>query len=112
MLQYTDKHGNYYCVMKYRDALNASDIIAIQINNDFTRYYKVVPDKNREYTYRIQKTQIKAADGIEGLYKHFQECIESDFAINAWMIEPLKRIVNTVKQVKYNSTFRIVYDNE
>lgn len=62
--------------------------------------YKVFKVKNdSEYVYKIQKTQIKAKNGALGIVKHFYECLENDFAVNAWVIEPLKTIYNNVKPV-------------
>ncbi len=59
-------------------------------------FYKVKPDS--DYTYRIQKTQIKAHGGAEGLYKHFAECVTSNFAVDAWVVTPLEQIIKNVKK--------------
>lgn len=61
-------------------------------------FFKVKPDM--EHTYKIQKTQIRAYGGAEGLYKHFEECLKSNFAVNAWVIAPLQQIIRTVKTVQ------------
>lgn len=42
--------------------------------------FKVVPDY--EYTYKIMKTHIKAAKGIEGLIKFFDEINNPDSPFN------------------------------
>lgn len=38
--------------------------------------------KDREFTYKIQKTQIKAMDGINGLYKFINEINTKDSPFN------------------------------
>jgi hypothetical protein len=42
--------------------------------------YKVID--NYDYVYKIQKTQIKAINGINGFYKHILESMNSDSAFN------------------------------
>lgn len=42
--------------------------------------YKVIDDP--EYTYKIQKTQIKSINGINGFYKYVLEAMNSDSAFN------------------------------
>jgi len=37
------------------------------------RFIKVKEDENNEFIYKIQKTQIKAIDGVDGLYKFMEE---------------------------------------
>lgn len=44
------------------------------------RTYKV--KKDSEYVYKIQKTQIKAIDGIKGLYEHIVKTMDVDSPLN------------------------------
>lgn len=75
------------------------DMTWLMIQKDNAKhFYKVTNDF--EYTYKIQKTQIKAQGGLNGLYKHFQDCIEHDFAVIAWVINPINQILKNVKEVK------------
>lgn len=53
---------------------------------------KVVNDN--KYTYKIQKTQIKAHGGIDGLLKHFNYCITNNIAIDCWVIDPIEKIIS------------------
>ena len=92
MLEYTDKNGNNYRI----ETINSNKIMIEK--NSLSHFYKVVYDP--EYTYRIQKTQIKAQHSANGLYKHFADCINNDFAINAWLLNPIEKILNTVKEIK------------
>jgi hypothetical protein len=45
------------------------------------RSYKMT--ECNEYVYKIQKTQIKAIDGIKGFYKHIIEAMHVDSAFNS-----------------------------
>ena len=68
--------------------------------NTFVRnWYKVVDDS--EFTYKIMKTQIKAIGGAYGLYKFFKRNIDDNFAIECWVIEPLNKILTTVKPYRW-----------
>ena len=47
---------------------------------DGTFYKKVVKVTNSsDFVYKLQKTQIKARDGAEGLYKYLVNCYENKF---------------------------------
>ena len=95
MLKFTDRENHTYQIEK--SLTGGHNTLMIQKDNT-KHFYKVVDDF--EYTYKIQKTQIKAQGGSNGLYKHFQDCIEHDFAIVCWVINPINQIFQTVKEVK------------
>lgn len=76
--------GNKLCIEKTNE------------DNSFIRnWYKVVDDS--EYSYKIQRTQIRAINGAKGLFKHFKRCIDEKFAIECWVVDPLENILKTVK---------------
>ncbi len=90
----TFKYGeNVYTVSD-----SVSGKLAIQKNTENVKFYKVKPDS--EFTYRIQKTQIKAAGGAPGLLRHFKDCIDHNFAVKAWTVTPLENILANVKPAK------------
>jgi len=96
MLTFTDRENHTYQIEK--SLANGHNLLMIQKDNA-KHFYKVVGDF--EYTYKIQKTQIKAQGGLNGLYKHFQDCIEHDFAVACWVINPINQILKNVKEVKF-----------
>ena len=95
MLKFTDRENHTYQIEK--SLANGHNLLMIQKDNT-KHFYKVINDF--EYTLKIQKTQIKASGGLNGLYKHFQDCIERDFAVIAWVIDPINYILRNVKEVK------------
>ena len=54
------------------------------------KIYKVVNDY--EYTYRIQKTQIKAIGGIKGFYNFIIECMHVDSPFNTSIFGVIEKI--------------------
>lgn len=61
------------------------------VTTESGKKYKVLNDY--KYTYKIQKTQIKAINGINGFYNHILESMHVDSAFNSstyYMIEKLK----------------------
>lgn len=54
------------------------------------KIYKVL--KDYEYTYRIQKTQIRAINGINGFYKFIVECMHIDSPFNASIFGVIEKI--------------------
>lgn len=80
--------GNRLCIEKvYED-------------HSFVRnWYTVVEDS--EFVFKILKTRIRAKGGAEGLYKHFKECIDDNFAIECWVIDPLNNILTKVKPYRW-----------
>ena len=73
-------------------------LLAIRKNGGVEFLYKV--QDSSTHTYKIQKTQINACGGVSGIIDHFTRCIEKDFAVNAWVINPIETILETVKPVK------------
>ena len=84
-----ENDNNIIVIMKYDKATKKAIVHS----------YRVKTDTHFEYTYRIQKTQIKAIGGAAGLMKHFADCINNDFAIQAWFIAPVEKILQTVKPI-------------
>lgn len=68
---------------------------------DKAAHFRVTPD--HEFTYNVMKTKIKAIDGCYGLYKHFVDCINHDFAIESWVLKPMKQALFHCKPVKVNA---------
>jgi hypothetical protein len=67
MLTFTDRENHTYQIEK--SFANGHDLLMIQKDNA-KHFYKIIDDF--EYTYKIQKTQIKAHGGLNGLYNHFK----------------------------------------
>lgn len=95
MLTFTDRESHSYKIDKAH--VNGNDFLMIQ-KDGAKHFYRVINDY--EYTIKIQKTQIKAARGVTGLYEHFEDCISHNFAMDAWVINPINHILNNVKEVK------------
>lgn len=69
-------------------------------DNTKAALYTVSHDNQYEYTYKCMKTKVKAIGGADGLYRHFSECIEKDFAVESWVIAPIKQILKSCKAKK------------
>lgn len=92
-----DRNGTLWYITDTRAKEN---LIGIQKANPIPeepRWYRVAKDYKYEFTYKIMKTQIKAIGGVEGLFDHFKGCIDSNFAMESWVWEPLKKIYENVK---------------
>lgn len=64
--------------------------------NGIVKTYKV-----KEYygfTYAIRKTFI-GCENINNLINHFKECIENDFAVKVWCIDPINRLLEITKPI-------------
>lgn len=88
--------GNTYTVTAHGNLLGIEK--TYPDNSFIRRWYKVVDDY--EFTYKIQKTQIRAARGANGLLEHFEWCIEKNFAIGCWVVDALNNILDNVKPVR------------
>lgn len=74
---------------------NENKTISIE-KNGIVKTYKV-----KEYygfTYAIRKTFI-GCENINDLINHFKECIENDFAVKAWCINPINQILEKTKPI-------------
>lgn len=96
MLVFKDKTNHTYKIEK--SFINGMDVLMIE-KDGIKHFYKVINDF--EYTIKIQKTQIRASRGLNGLYGHFKDCIDHNFAIIAWVINPINYILENVKEVKF-----------
>lgn len=73
----------------------------IYIHFDFDNN-KVITEKGKsykvkecnEYVYKIQKTQIKAIDGIAGLYKHIIESMHINSPMDSYTFSVLEKLNN------------------
>lgn len=74
---------------------NENKTISIE-KNGFVKTYKV--KENYGFTYAIKKTFI-GCENINNLIKHFKECIENDFAVKVWCIDPINKILEITKPV-------------
>ena len=50
------------------------------------------------FTYAIRKTFVGCYTAND-LIKHFKECIENDFAVKAWCIDPINHILEKTKPI-------------
>lgn len=48
--------------------------------------------EHKDYIYTIKKTFV-GCQSIDSLLNHFKECIETNFALDAWCIAPLNRML-------------------
>ena len=74
---------------------NENKTISIE-KNGIVKTYKV-----KEYygfTYAIRKTFIGCVN-INDLINHFKECIENDFAVKVWCIDPINRLLEITKPI-------------
>lgn len=74
---------------------NENKTISIE-KNGFVKTYKV--KENYGFTYAIRKTFI-GCENINNLINHFKECIENDFAVKVWCIDPINKILEITKPV-------------
>lgn len=74
---------------------NENKTISIE-KNGFVKTYKV--KENYGFTYAIKKTFI-GCENINNLINHFKECIENDFAVKVWCIDPINQILEKTKPV-------------
>ena len=75
-------------------------LISIRKNNGEKKYIKVVEDVRGEYTYKVQKTQVKAINGADGLWG-FIEDSRKERSPFVFMAESLiESIYNKVKAAK------------
>ena len=51
-----------------------------------------------DFTYAIRKTFV-GCNTINNLINHFKECIENDFAVKVWCIDPINQILEKTKPV-------------
>ena len=68
-----------------RDPILKFDLKAKTITveqNGKSKTWKVVP--SREFTFKIQKKQVNAIDGIDGLYKTIKKAVDEDFATDLY----------------------------
>lgn len=76
---------------------NKNDILIISIDG-VEKSFKL-KECNRydyDYVYQIKKTFVKCKS-IKQLMDHFRDCIEENFALEVWCINPLERIYNYTK---------------
>ena len=55
-------------------------------------------EADREYTYKVLKTKVKAIDGIKGLYKHILEAMHVESVCNTMTWHILCKIGNIVEE--------------
>lgn len=91
-------NGNTYSVYE------KEGFLAIRKNDGLEFLYKVQDSKT--HAYKVQKTQINARGGVSGLLSHFTYCLENDFAVSAWVINPVESILKTVKHVRVTLILR------
>lgn len=76
---------------------NNNDILIISIDGVEKSFrLREVNRYDYDYVLQIKKTIVKCKS-IAGLMKHFKDCIDENFALEAWCIDPLEHIYNNVK---------------
>jgi hypothetical protein len=68
--------------------------------NGIYKNVKIVDDKSRIYTYKVQKTQIKAIEGAEGLYKFMSKEIEKNASF-CLITAVIDHVIDNIKEYKY-----------
>lgn len=89
MFEFTYKNHHYQLQA-------AAGLLIIQKDAQPRRAYKCVSDY--EYTYKIQKTQLKAQGGAAGFLQHCRQCVENNFAVECWVIDPLEKILDYTRE--------------
>ena len=74
---------------------NENKTISIE-KNGIVKTYRV--KENYGFTYAIRKTFI-CCENINDLINHFKECIENDFAVKVWCIDPINRLLEITKPI-------------
>ena len=74
---------------------NENKTISIE-KNGIVKTYRV--KENYGFTYAIRKTFI-GCENINDLINHFKECIENDFAVKVWCIDPINRLLEITKTI-------------
>lgn len=74
---------------------NENKTISIE-KNGIVKTYRV--KENYGFTYAIRKTFI-GCENINDLINHFKECIENDFAVKVWCIDPINRLLEITKPI-------------
>ena len=101
-LEFTDKDNNYYYLAKawhIQKQCNVMDIHKTTADGKkISKLIKVVNDNSNVYTYQIEKTQVKAIRGINGLFEHFKNCLDFGFGVDCWVVEPINRMLENVKE--------------
>lgn len=102
-LTFFDREGNQYYLCKVwhiQKQMKLLRVIKKSRNGDFIcKFIKVVRDKTNTHIYRLQKTQVQAIRGLDGLFEHFEECLKFDFGVDLWVVDPVNRMLETVKGV-------------
>lgn len=113
MIQYTHYDGSYYCINAYHDMVKDNDFLTIDRcrNGIWKTHCLKVSDTKQDYVFKIQKTKIISRHGISALYKHLEECISNNFAIDAWFISPINASIDTTKKYNHSDYFK-PYDFE
>lgn len=75
---------------------NGNKTISIE-KNGIVKTYKV-KEYYGDFTYAIRKTFI-GCENINDMINHFKECIENDFAVEVWCIDPINHILEKTKPI-------------
>ena len=75
---------------------NENKTISIE-KNGIVKTYRV-KEYYSDFTYAIRKTFV-GCNTISDLIIHFKECIENDFAVEAWCIDPINKILEITKPI-------------
>lgn len=90
-----NRNNAVYKITKGYDIQKSIYLLCIEkITSDKNIFVTIKVVNDPEYTYKIQKTQVKAIGGIDGLLKHFNDCIINDFAVDCWVIDPIEKIIS------------------
>ena len=69
---------------------NGNNTMTVTIN-DQTNTFKV--KEHKDFVYSIKKTFV-GCESIDKLLDHFKDCIEKNFAVDAWCISPLNKMLH------------------
>lgn len=90
-----NRNNAVYKITKCYDIQKSIYLLGIEkITSDKNIFVTIKVVNDYEYTYKIQKTQVKARGGIDGLLKHFNDCIINNFAVECWVIDPIEKIIS------------------
>lgn len=90
-----NRNNTTYKIAKAYDIQKNIYVLGIEkITPDKDIYVSVKVINDYNYTYKIQKTQVKALGGIDGLLKHFNDCIINNIGVENWVIDPIEKIIS------------------
>ncbi len=84
-----------YRNINYSITSNGNNTLTVSVGNQINTFK--VKEHYQDYTYAIRKTFV-GCQSIENLLQHFKNCVEENFCVDCWCINPLNAMLK-IKQV-------------